>query len=175
MPKFFLTCTKYCETNREKIEKWSFFKKEEEDPLGLGFEEEENIIEQQYDLPDSGEKLDPMAINQFINGIGRIINYRMDSSEGKGKVEHIVDMYEGQIENGQPKGLGRRLFYNSDGVAGAFLGCFKNERKTLDAKPGVYFEDHKLKYYGLWDTVSYSRAEPDEDMDITEIDCDKDY
>lgn len=116
-----------------------------------------------------------MAINQFINGIGRIINYKMDSSEGKGSIEDIVDIYEGQIVNGQPKGLGRRIFFNSDGVASAFLGCFKNERKTIDAKPGVYFEDHKLKSYGLWDTVSYSRGEPDEDMDIKDIDCEKVY
>jgi hypothetical protein len=95
MPKFFLTCTTYCETNRESIEKWNFFKKEEEDPLGLGFEEEEeDIIAAQYDLP-GGEKLDPLAINQFINGVGRIINYKMDSSEGKGSIEEIVDMYEG--------------------------------------------------------------------------------
>jgi len=47
----------------------------------------------------------------------------------------------------------------------------------MDAKPGVYFENHFLKSYGLWDTSRYSKSnsEIDEVIPITDIDCEKDY
>ena len=53
-----------------------------------------------------------MEISQFINGIGRIVHYLMDSTEGDGIVEQIVEVYEGEIVNGAPKGFGRRYFFN---------------------------------------------------------------
>jgi len=45
---------------------------------------------------NNGESnLDPMNIGQFITGVGRIMHYKMDNSEGDGNVESLIEIYEG--------------------------------------------------------------------------------
>merc|ERR1712226_1572593 len=84
-----------------------------------------------------------------------MITYNMKSGS-----KAMLELYEGQILNGQPKGFGRRYYFNRKGIPLAFLGCFNSLEITMENKPGIYFQEKEVYYYGIWGDTNYRIGGP---------------
>ena len=107
---------------------------------------------------------DDAGIGAKVNGVGRRITYK----ETGGKKE-MLDMYEGDLKEGKPKGFGRIMKGEDKSV---FVGEVEEKDGQVKADGlGIYYKDEQFKDMGKWDkgadigvkpTVIEKKPKPDQ-------------
>lgn len=84
------------------------------------------------------------GIGAKVNGVGRRIKYK----ETNGQKE-MLDMYEGDLKGGKPKGFGRIMKGDDKSV---FVGEVEEKDGEVKADGlGMYYKDQQFKEMGKWD------------------------
>lgn len=90
-----------------------------------------------------------------MNGIGRVMFYRDKKGDGTDP-EYLYYIWEGQIENGLPKGFIRYIQPKR-----SFIGYLKNLGQTMQGT-ALYYETEQLKWASFYsDDVRFRRTKPE--------------
>lgn len=98
-----------------------------------------------------------------MNGIGRVTFYREKNGDGS-EPEYAYYIWEGQVENGIPKGFVRYIQPTR-----SFVGYLENLGYTQKGT-GLYFENQELQPSGMFaEGARYRRVGPEEEKTFKEF------
>ena len=97
-------------------------------------------------------------MNSAFNGFARVIRYKKKKSSTS--VTNMISLFEGIVDQANYSGFGREIIaYRHKDKNQLFIGFFKPEKGRMDhvfeskkvlAGTGVFLENRKLKYQGIY-------------------------